>query len=410
LTLECGLLTIGLMNYSPKNIFLAVILVALIPILVWSFGWYQGKVSPSEEDMSEVMAGEAVAYFAGGCFWCTESDFEKLGGVASAVSGYMGGDVDSPSYVQVSGGGSGHREVVKVTYNPNEVSYRRLALDLLKHTDPTDDGGSFYDRGHQYTSALYYQTEEEKSIAEAVVVEVDALGVFEKPIVTSVEPARTFWIAEDYHQDYYKKNPRQYQYYRTGSGRDAFIQSAWGDGMHDDLFMEEMMDDMHDEMLDGDTLGMGDMGKSWMTFQKPSETTLRNTLTDLQYYVTQKEGTETPFKNEYWDNHEDGVYVDVVSGEPLFSSTDKYDSGTGWPSFLKPLDYSFVTEHKDYKLFIPRTEIRSTYADSHLGHIILDGPIENDKIRYCMNSASLRFVLKKDLESEGLGEYLNLFN
>lgn len=391
------------MNYSPKNIFLAVILIALIPILIWGFGWYQGKVSPSEEDTSQVMVGEAVAYFAGGCFWCTESDFEKLGGVTDVISGYIGGDTKNPSYVQVSGGGSGHREAVKVTYNPNEVSYRRLVLDLLKHTDPTDGGGSFYDRGYQYTSAVYYQTEEEKSIAEAVIRDVDALGVFEKPVVTSVEPVGTFWIAEDYHQDYYKKNPRQYQYYRKGSGRDVFIESTWGDGMHDDLFMEEIM-------VDEDRVGMGDKERSWMAFQKPNKATLRSTLTELQYYVTQEEGTETPFKNKYWDNHEEGIYVDVISGEPLFSSTDKYDSGTGWPSFLKPIDYSFVTEHKDYKLFIPRTEIRSKYADSHLGHIILDGPIENNKIRYCMNSASLRFVPRKDLESEGLGEYASLFN
>ena len=145
-------------------------------------------------------------------------------------------------------------------------------------------------------------------------------------------------------------------------------------------------------------------------FQKPNDEVLKETLTSLQYHVTQKEGTETSFQNEYWDNHEEGIYVDVVSGEPLFSSTDKFDSGTGWPSFLKPLDYDFVTEHKDFKLIIPRTEIRSKYADSHLGHIILDGPIENDKIRYCMNSASLRFVPKAELEYEGLGEYLSLFN
>lgn len=383
------------------------LLIALIPILIWGYGWYQGKVSPSEADMSEVIVGEAVGYFAGGCFWCTESDFEKLSGVTDVVSGYMGGDSEHPSYVQVAGGESGHREVVKVTYNPNEVSYRRLVLDLLKHTDPTDEGGSFYDRGHQYTSAVYYQTEEEKAIAEAVLTEIDTLDVYEKPTVTSVEPAGTFWVAEDYHQDYYKKNPRQYQYYRTGSGRDAFIQSVWGDGMHDALFIEEIMNELN--IGNKGSAGTDTIKNSWINFEKPSDAVLKSTLTELQYYVTQKEGTETPFKNEYWDNHEEGIYVDVVSGEPLFSSTDKFDSGTGWPSFLKPIDYSFVTEHKDYKLIIPRTEIRSKIANSHLGHIILDGPIENDGIRYCMNSAALRFVPKKDLKAEGLGEYASLF-
>ncbi len=368
-----------------KKILLVVIIVLLG---IWASFWYRGRTAPALIDTSVVQVGQEVGYFAGGCFWCTESDFEKEKGVSEAVSGYMGGEQEAPSYDDVSGGDSGHREVVKVLYDPNLVSYRELVLNVLSHTDPTDSGGSFYDRGYQYTSAIYYSTAEEQGIAVGVIQELEDAGVFVDPIVTSVEPAGAFWIAEDYHQDYYKKNPVRYNYYRKGSGRDDFLDSVWGDGEFDYFFGED---------------------NPWEDFVKPTDEELRESLTSLQYDVTQHEGTERPFNNEYWDNHEDGIYVDIVSGEPLFSSTDKFDSGTGWPSFLKPIDSSFVTEKQDYKLLLPRTEIRSRYADSHLGHIILDGPVSNDKIRYCMNSASLRFVPVAEMEEEGLGDFLYLF-
>jgi peptide methionine sulfoxide reductase msrA/msrB len=352
-----------------------------------------GKTAPSGLDSAETEAGEAIAYFAGGCFWCVESDYEKLPEVKDVISGYMGGDIENPSYNQVSSGGTKHREAVKVVYDPTKTNYRELVLHLLRHTDPTDAGGSFFDRGRQYTSAIYYQTEEERLIAEEVIKELEERGVFEGPIATAIEPAGTFWVAEKYHQDYYKKNKIRYKYYRDGSGRDRFIDSVWGDGAHDDLFKDNI-----------------EAASSWYDFKNPTDEELKNTLTPIQYKVTQKEGTETPFENEYWNNHEEGIYVDIVSGEPLFSSTDKFDSGTGWPSFLKPIDKDFVTEKQDYKLIIPRTEIRSKYADSHLGHIILDGPVENDKIRYCMNSAALRFVTKEKMTEEGYEEFLYLFN
>ena len=371
------------MKYIIKSILLLVLAVLFI-VTAWTYRWYMGKTAPSMPDDAVINKDEKVAYVAGGCFWCTESDYEKIIGVKDVISGYMGGHIDNPSYNQVAGGESGHREVVKIVYDPNKMSYRRIALELLRETDPTDAGGSFYDRGHQYTSAIYYQTEEEKKIAEEIIRAVEERGVFDKPIATSIEAAGTFWVAEEYHQDYYKKNPVQYNYYRKGSGRDAFIES--------DLFEEQETT----------------MSK-WKQYQKPDEEALRKMLSPLQYKITQQEGTERAFDNEYWDNHEEGIYVDIISGEPLFSSTDKFDSGTGWPSFLRPLDKSFVTEHQDYKLIVPRTEIRSRYADSHLGHIILDGPEDNDKIRYCMNSAALRFVPKEELEQEGLGEYLDLF-
>ena len=377
------------------KIFLQIVLAAIVVAsVVWVYNWRTGKVAPSLPDTASVEQGSAVAYFAGGCFWCTESDFEKVYGVNDVISGYMGGSVDNPSYNEVAKGGTGHREMVKVNYNPGKVAYRRLVLELIRETDPTDSGGSFFDRGHQYTSAIYYQNEEEKKIAQEVIAELEARDVFDKPIVTSIEPASTFWVAEKYHQDFYKNNTLRYNYYRKGSGRDDFIGSVWGGGEYDDLFADTIKKSV----------------SKWENYQKPSDEELRQILSPIQYEITQKEGTEKPFQNEYWDNHEEGIYVDVVSGEPLFSSTDKFDSGTGWPSFLKPLDPDFVVERDDYKLIFRRTEIRSKYADSHLGHIILDGPISNNKIRYCMNSASLRFVPKNKLEEEGLGEYMALFN
>lgn len=383
-----------------KNLIKHISIISIVAIItfggIWINNWRSGKVSPSVADTSAVKADHETAYFAGGCFWCTESDYEKITGVKEAVSGYMGGDLESPSYDQVSSGETGHREAVKVIYNPDEVTYKKLVFELLKETDPTDNGGSFYDRGHQYTSAIYYQNDLEKEIAKEVTEKIEEARVFEKPIVTSVELVRTFWIAEDYHQDYYKKNPLPYKYYRNASGRDKFIKSVWGDREFEDFFKDE-------------TLAEGGTIPDWRNFHKPSDEVLKKTLSPIQYSVTQKEGTERPFQNEYWDNHADGIYVDIVSGEPLFSSTDKFDSGTGWPSFLKPINKDFVTERQDYKLIIPRTEIRSKIADSHLGHIILDGPIENNKIRYCMNSASLRFIPVEDLEKLGYGEFGYLF-
>jgi len=376
-----------------KNALKIMLLIVVVFSLSWISNWYDGKVSPSIEDVSSGNVDIAVAYVAGGCFWCTESDFEKLEGVSKAVSGYMGGEVENPSYNMVVQGNTGHREMVKVYYDPNIITYRRLVLELLRETDPTDPGGSFYDRGYQYTSAIYYLTESERQIAEDVIAEVESRNIFDKPIVTAVEPAGIFWIAEDYHQDFSKDSTIRYNVYRKGSGRDAFIRSIWGSGEYDDLF--------EDTDLDYDN--------KWANYQKPEDDKLKEILTPLQYKITQKEGTEKPFDNEYWNNHDEGIYVDIVSGEPLFSSTDKFDSGTGWPSFLKPININFVTEHDDYKLIVKRTEIRSKYADSHLGHIILDGPESNDYIRYCMNSAALKFIPKDELENEGLEEYLYLF-
>jgi len=333
---------------------------------------------------------KTTALFANGCFWCVEADFEKLPGVIDAVSGYADGKGENPTYANYAS--IGHREVVLVTYDPLRISYGQLVEYMIKHGDPTDAGGSFYDRGYEYSPGVYYATKEERAAAEEVIRKIDDLKIFDTPLALSVMATPLFWPAEEYHQDYYKKNPLKYSYYRKGSGRDAFITQHWG--AESGLSIAEKPKPLQD---------------SWRTFVKPSAQQLRTMLTPLQYVVTQEEGTEPAFNNEYSDNKADGIYVDVVSGEPLFSSLDKYDSGTGWPSFTKPLELSNIVLKKDSYLAYTRTEVRSAYGDSHLGHVFDDGPADRGGLRYCMNSAAMHFIPKEDLAAAGYGEYVQLF-
>jgi peptide methionine sulfoxide reductase msrA/msrB len=353
-----------------------------------------------DKDMQNTNETVATALFANGCFWCVEHDLEKVSGVLDVVSGYAGGKSENPTYENYHDGG--HREVVEVTYNPQIVSYGNLVEHIIKHGDPTDAEGSFYDRGEYYAPAIYYKTAEERLVAEAIIKAVDAMKVFKAPLPLVVLPAVPFWPAEEYHQDYAKKNPIRYNYYRAGSGRTKYIEKVWGSEVDtftisNSLNKPKTMDDKIEQFT----------SDSWEGYVKPSEATLRAMLSPLAYEVTQEEGTERAGTSEYDKNYEEGIYVDIVSGEPLFLSRDKYDSGTGWPSFVKPISDEAVTLHEDKRLFSTRTEVRSRYADSHLGHVFPDAPSERGGMRYCMNGAALRFVPKADMEKEGYSYLLS---
>ncbi len=377
------------MNIHKSSMILLGILIILILI---SLGVSLSRNSSHNNTTmsSSNNSGETkTALFAGGCFWCVEADFEKLSGIVNVVSGYAGGNTDNPTYENYAQGG--HREVVEVTYDPTKTTYENLAEHIIRYSDPTDATGSFYDRGVQYAPAIYYDTEDEKTIAQQVIAKIDAEGVYDKPITIIVIPRVKFWPAEEYHQDYSKKNPLRYKFYRGNSGRDKFI-------------------DTHKEKAStNQTTDNTVRNMNFENYQKPSDETLKQKLTPLQYKVTQEEGTEPAFENEYNAHKADGIYVDRISGEPLFSSRDKYDSGTGWPSFVKPIEQDDITLHEDKGFFTTRVEVRSHYADSHLGHVFDDGPEDRGGKRYCMNSAALLFIPKEDMEAKGYGQYLSLF-
>lgn len=314
-----------------------------------------------------------------------EAPFEELEGVIKTVSGYTGTICQpGPNYEDYAQ--KGCIEAIEITYNPSKISYSQLLDVFWKQIDATDPGGQFVDRGAHYRTAIFYHNDQQKKLAEESKRALEQSGVFTNPIVTEILPAVAFYKAEDYHQDYYRKNALKYKNYRANSGRDQFLNETWGS-----------------------TCALPSNNKSGKNLSKSSAKELKKKLTPLQFKVTQENATEKPFENAYWDNKREGIYVDIVSGEPLFSSLDKFDSRTGWPSFSQPLEPKNIKTEEDKTLFTPRTEVRSVQADSHLGHVFTDGP-EPGGLRYCVNSASLRFIPKEDLDKEGYGDYKKIFD
>ncbi|MCZ7602551.1 MAG: peptide-methionine (S)-S-oxide reductase MsrA [Melioribacteraceae bacterium] len=349
-------------------------------VLLFTFftGCSEGNMQDTKminKEIKSISGKVEIATLAGGCFWCVEAPFESIDGVLKVVSGYSGGAVENPTYEQVTSGTTGHKEAVQVFFDPELISYSEILDVFWRQFDPTDEGGSFYDRGSQYESGIFYHDDKQKMVAEKSKNDLDRSGIFDKPIVTKIEKFTNFYEAEEYHQDYAEKNPLHYSNYKKGSGRESFIKAVWGDE-NVDQYIRNAKDESRKE-----------------------------SLTELQYSVTQKSATEPPFNNEFWDHDEEGIYVDIVSGEPLFSSKDRFECGSGWVSFTKPIDTRFTQKKEDTSHGMNRIEVRSKIADSHLGHVFNDGP-EPTGLRYCINSASLKFIPKDKMKELGYDEYL----
>jgi peptide methionine sulfoxide reductase msrA/msrB len=312
-------------------------------------------------------------YFAGGCFWGTEHFLRQIRGVIGTQVGYANGTTENPTYKEVCSGTTNFAETVEVVYTPNQVNLTFLISLFFKTIDPTSLNRQGNDIGTQYRTGIYYVDEEDRIIIEAYLTEI-AVN-YKKPLVVEVEPLKNFYKAEAYHQDYLVKNPGGYCH------------------IEPELF---------------ELAKKANVPRKKKIFKRKETAVLQRKLTRMQYAVTQKNATEPAFRNEYWDEHREGIYVDITTGEPLFLSTDKFDSGCGWPSFTKPIADSLLQERKDYSHGMNRVEIRSQLGDAHLGHVFEDGPKDKGGLRYCINSASLRFIPKEKMEKEGYGIYIPL--
>ena len=309
-----------------------------------------------------------VIHLAGGCFWGLEAYMQKLNGVEDAISGYANGKTENPSYYDLKT--SGHAETVKVVYNPDIISLEDILAHYLRVVNPVSVNKQGNDVGTQYRTGIYYTDEADKTIIENILAKEQTKH--DKPIAIEVEPLKQFYDVEEYHQDYLEKNPGGY--------------------CHIDLSLADKPLDKNEEpVIDSSR------------YIKPSDEELKKNLTDIQYDVTQNSATERAFSNEYHDNFKRGIYVDITTKEPLFSSTDKFESGCGWPSFSKPISKDVVKYFEDNSHFMHRTEVRSRSGDAHLGHVFNDGPKEMGGQRYCINGASLEFIPYDEMDEKGYG-------
>lgn len=310
-------------------------------------------------------------YLAGGCFWGVEKYFSLVNGVVSTEVGYANGNTTSPTYEDVSYNNTGHAEAIKIVYNPNEVSLKFILNLFYEVIDPTSLNKQGNDVGIQYRTGIYYTNELDKEVI------IDSINIlkdkYDKEIMVEVLPLKNYFKAEEYHQKYLDKNPFGYCHISKKEFDKAKI------------------------AVDYET-----------KYKIPSEYELKNKLTDLQYNVTQNSATEMPFNNEYNNNFEKGIYVDITNGEPLFLSNDKFNSSCGWPSFSKPINKEIIIEKDDYSHGMNRVEVRSKHSNSHLGHVFNDGPILRGGLRYCINSASLKFIPKDKMEEAGYGYLVKL--
>lgn len=341
-----------------------------------------GSISAEQEEEMISEGKLHTIYLAGGCFWGLEAYMKKLPGVYDTDVGYANGNTDNPTYEQVCYNNTGYAETVKVVYDPSEISTEQLLDGFYKVVDPISVNQQGNDRGSQYRSGIYYVDKGDKAIADAVTAKQQEH--YSSPIVTEIKPLDRFYMAEDSHQDYLDKHPNGYCHINL---KDA------------------------DEFIKEEGLGSKDLSSAIKpeAYPKPDDQELKAKLTDIQYQVTQKNATEHPFTNEYDHTFDKGIYVDVVTGEPLFSSEDKFDSGCGWPSFSKPISSDVVKEDTDTGFGMVRTEVRSRSGNSHLGHVFNDGPAASGGLRYCINSASLRFIPYEDMDAQGYGYLKKLF-